>query len=69
MFVCRVFFADVLLAFFEVLYDEEIISEDAFYQWLNSEDTTEHPGKGIACASVAQFYKWLREANSAPDDS
>lgn len=61
-------FSDVLLSLFEVLFDEEIISEDAFYQWHSIEDKAEQPGKGIACASVAQFYNWLREANAASDD-
>ena len=52
----------MLRTFFETLYDEDIISEDAFFQWESSEDPTEQAGKGVAVTSVVQFFTWLREA-------
>jgi translation initiation factor 4G len=55
------------VSLFEVLYDEEVVSEDAFRQWYYNEDSTEHPGKGIARASAARFYKWLESI--PPDDT
>lgn len=47
---------------FDTLYDEDIISEDAFNQWEVSDDPAEQAGKGVARSSVVQFYRWLREA-------
>ncbi|CAH1774611.1 unnamed protein product [Owenia fusiformis] len=48
---------------FDTLYDEDIISEDAFNQWEASEDPAEQEGKGVARKSVVQFFTWLREAD------
>lgn len=52
---------------FDTLYDEDIISEEAFNTWHNSEDPKENEGKGVALKSVVQFFVWLREAEE--DDS
>ena len=52
----------MLRVFFDTLYDEDIISEDAFYQWEASKDPAETAGKGVAVTSVVQFFTWLREA-------
>ena len=54
-------FTDVLRTFFDTLYDEDIISEDAFNQWDQDEEPAE-AGKGVARSSVVQFFNWLREA-------
>jgi translation initiation factor 4G len=53
---------EVLRIFFDALYDEDIISEDAFCQWESSKDPAEQAGKGVAVTSVVQFFTWLREA-------
>jgi translation initiation factor 4G len=53
----------LLRSFFDILYDEDIISEDAFYQWDGSDDSAESAGKGVAKQSVLQFFIWLREAD------
>lgn len=37
--------ADLLRMFFDCLYDEEVISEDAFYKWESSKDPAEQNGK------------------------
>ncbi|XP_050413319.1 eukaryotic translation initiation factor 4 gamma 3 isoform X2 [Patella vulgata] len=51
----------VLRTFFETLYDEDIISEDAFNQWSNSNDPAEQEGKGVAMKQVFNFFAWLKE--------
>jgi translation initiation factor 4G len=56
------FISEVLRVFFDTLYDEDIISEDAFYQWEGYKDPAEQAGKGVAVTSVVQFFTWLREA-------
>lgn len=47
---------------FDTLYDEDIISEDAFNQWEKSNDPGEQEGKGVAMKQVVSFFTWLREA-------
>lgn len=60
--------AGVLRTFFDFLYDEDIISEDAFYKWEKSTDPAEKAGKGVAQTSVTQFFTWLREAEDEEQD-
>ncbi|XP_053379539.1 eukaryotic translation initiation factor 4 gamma 1-like [Mercenaria mercenaria] len=50
----------VLRGMFDTLYDEDIISEDAFFQWEKSEEEPE--GKGVCLKQAIQFFTWLREA-------
>ncbi|XP_078266306.1 eukaryotic translation initiation factor 4 gamma 1a [Rhinoraja longicauda] len=54
--------ASLLRTFFDVLYDEDVISEEAFYKWESSKDSAEQQGKGVALKSVTAFFTWLREA-------
>ncbi|CAC5366306.1 EIF4G [Mytilus coruscus] len=58
----------VLRTLFDVLYDEDIISEDAFTKWEGNANPTEQEGKEIAMKCVVQFFTWIREANDAPDE-
>ncbi|XP_072330345.1 eukaryotic translation initiation factor 4 gamma 1-like isoform X3 [Scyliorhinus torazame] len=53
---------NLLRTFFDVLYDEDVISEEAFYEWESSKDPAEQQGKGVALKSVTAFFTWLREA-------
>lgn len=55
--------------FFDCLYDEDVISEDAFYKWETSKDPAEQGGKGIALKSVTAFFTWLREAEEESEDN
>ncbi len=55
--------------FFDCLYDEDVISEDAFYQWETSKDPAEQQGKGVALKSVTAFFTWLREAEEDSEDN
>lgn len=61
--------ADLLRMFFDCLYDEDVISEDAFYKWETSKDLAEERGKGIALKSVTAFFTWLREAEEESEDN
>ncbi|XP_074507085.1 eukaryotic translation initiation factor 4 gamma 1-like [Sebastes fasciatus] len=54
--------ANLLRMFFDVLYDEDVIKEEAFHEWEASKDPAEQKGKGVAKRSVTAFFTWLREA-------
>uniref|UniRef100_A0A4W5Q0M9 Eukaryotic translation initiation factor 4 gamma 1 n=1 Tax=Hucho hucho TaxID=62062 RepID=A0A4W5Q0M9_9TELE len=53
--------ANLLRMFFDTLYDEDVIKEEAFYKWESSKDPAEMQGKGVALKSVTAFFTWLRE--------
>lgn len=59
--------ADLLGMFFDALYDEDVVKEDAFYSWESSKDPTEQQGKGVALKSVTGFFKWLRQEEEESD--
>ncbi|EHB13375.1 Eukaryotic translation initiation factor 4 gamma 3 [Heterocephalus glaber] len=55
--------ANLLWMFFNCLFDEEVISEDAFYKQESSKDPGEqNVQKGVALKSATAFFTWLREA-------
>ncbi|XP_052759827.1 eukaryotic translation initiation factor 4 gamma 3-like isoform X2 [Mya arenaria] len=47
----------LLKSLFHILYDEDIISEDAFVEWKRSED--EPDGKNTTLEHVVKFFEWL----------
>ena len=55
--------------FFDALYDEDVIKEEAFEKWGSSKDPAEQQGKGVALKSVTTFFTWLREADVESDNS
>uniref|UniRef100_T1IXX2 Eukaryotic translation initiation factor 4 gamma 2 n=1 Tax=Strigamia maritima TaxID=126957 RepID=T1IXX2_STRMM len=58
----------MLLRWFVLLYDMEIIEEEAFIKW--KEDITEdYPGKGKALFQVNQWLTWLEEAEEEEEAS
>nr|XP_030717565.1 eukaryotic translation initiation factor 4 gamma 1 isoform X5 [Globicephala melas] len=59
---------NLLRMFFDALYDEDVVKEDAFYSWESSKDPAEQQGKGVALKSVTAFFKWLREAEEEESD-
>jgi translation initiation factor 4G len=59
----------VLRELFNLLYDEDVISEEAFRLWEQSEDPAEQEGKGVALKSVVQFFTWLTEAEVEGDSN
>lgn len=60
---------DLLRMFFDALYDEDVIKEEAFYKWESSKDPAEQQGKGVALKSVTAFFTWLREAEDESDNN
>ncbi|XP_053384258.1 uncharacterized protein LOC123535690 isoform X1 [Mercenaria mercenaria] len=50
----------ILRGLFDTLYDEDLISEDAFFQWHGSKD--ELNGKEECLKQSTQFFTWLIEA-------
>ena len=52
----------MLITFFNTLFEENVISEDAFIQWEKNEDSAWQQGRGDAKMSVVQFFTWLEEA-------
>ncbi|XP_062987929.1 eukaryotic translation initiation factor 4 gamma 1 isoform X1 [Elgaria multicarinata webbii] len=61
--------ANLLRMFFDALYDEDVVKEEAFYKWESSKDAAEQQGKGVALKSVTAFYTWLREAEDESDNN
>ncbi|XP_045163531.2 eukaryotic translation initiation factor 4 gamma 3-like [Mercenaria mercenaria] len=49
----------VLRGLLDTLYDEDIISEEVFFQWEKSEEEPE--GKDMCLKQAIQFFTWLRE--------
>lgn len=60
---------NLLRMFFDALYDEDVIKEEAFYKWESSKDAAEQQGKGVALKSVTAFFTWLREAEDESDNN
>ena len=62
------FGSDVLRIMFEILYDEDVILEEAYFNWEKSEDSAEQEGKGVALKQVVAFLNWLHEAEDDDDE-
>ncbi|XP_078697103.1 eukaryotic translation initiation factor 4 gamma 3-like [Branchiostoma floridae x Branchiostoma belcheri] len=60
----------LLRRFFEILYDEALISEEAFFAWESNTDPAEQEGKASALAhkSVTVFFTLLRELRKEEND-
>ncbi|XP_077990018.1 uncharacterized protein LOC144444469 [Glandiceps talaboti] len=58
----------LLRIFFDKLYDEDLISEEALWAWKSSNDPNEQLGKEVALRSVDSFFTWLREADDDLSD-
>ena len=58
----------MLKLLFDFLYDEEVISEQTFFDWEKSQDPNECEGKGVAISSVNPFLTWLRQADVESDE-
>ncbi|XP_061536944.1 eukaryotic translation initiation factor 4 gamma 1-like isoform X3 [Phycodurus eques] len=57
--------ANLLRMFFDTLYDEDVIKDDAFFKWESCKDPAEQQGKGVALKSVTGFFTWLRQADES----
>ncbi|CAF3707843.1 unnamed protein product [Adineta steineri] len=49
---------------FDIFYDEECVSEDTFYEWLNQPDQSEIEGHSIVVVSTKDFFDWLQQAET-----
>jgi translation initiation factor 4G len=54
--------SDMLSRFFNTLYDEEVITEEAFMTWKQDENPSRQEGKGPALQATAAFFEWLQSA-------
>jgi len=53
---------------FEILYDSDVLSSEAFELWQKSDGPKEsQPGKGVAVASTRQFFTKLAEDKDDED--
>ncbi|EHB11604.1 Eukaryotic translation initiation factor 4 gamma 1 [Heterocephalus glaber] len=59
---------NLLRMFFDELYDEDMVKEEAFYSWESSKDPAVQLGKGVGLKSVTAFFNWLREAEVEESD-
>ncbi|CAH1735438.1 unnamed protein product [Chironomus riparius] len=59
----------LLNSIFEVLYDNDVLSVEAFEKWKNSDDPSENQGKGVAVCSTRQFFTKLAEDEDDDDDT
>jgi len=53
----------LLHSIFEKMYDDDVLTEDAFFQWEKHDDPADQVGKGVALKSCTQFFTWLKEAD------
>ncbi|KAG8180922.1 hypothetical protein JTE90_020148 [Oedothorax gibbosus] len=57
----------LLRQIFDILYDDDVITEETFKVWESSTDPNESEGKGVAVHSVKSFFFWLRESESGEE--
>ncbi|KAG8175493.1 hypothetical protein JTE90_025507 [Oedothorax gibbosus] len=57
----------LLRQIFDILYDDDVITEETFKVWESSTDPNESEGKGVAVHSVKSFFTWLRESESGEE--
>ncbi len=64
---CSIFLGE-LHQFFEFLYDNDVVSEEALFAWEKCENPAEAEGKGVAITSTTQFFSWLRLAEDEEEE-
>jgi translation initiation factor 4G len=55
--------AGLLCQIFQVLWDDNTISNETFIAWEESVDPAEQAGKGVALKSLTTFFTALREGD------
>ncbi|WAR14208.1 IF4G1-like protein [Mya arenaria] len=60
--VCQSAITGLLRGYFDIFYDEDIITEDVFSE--SEEGENEPEGKTTALEQVVQFLEWLKEARA-----
>jgi translation initiation factor 4G len=46
---------------FDVLYDDDVVSDTTFFRWRDERMFGEQCGRGVAISTLNQFFKWLEE--------
>ncbi|XP_067006474.2 eukaryotic translation initiation factor 4 gamma 1 isoform X2 [Anabrus simplex] len=59
----------LLCSIFQVLWDNNFISNESFIAWHDSKDSQESPGKGVALKSSTSFFTALREGEDDSEES
>ncbi|XP_071034173.1 eukaryotic translation initiation factor 4 gamma 3 isoform X2 [Parasteatoda tepidariorum] len=54
----------ILRQIFDILYDDDVITEESFKSWEQSDDINKVEGKGVALQSLKSFFTWLKETDS-----
>ncbi|XP_042912789.2 eukaryotic translation initiation factor 4 gamma 3-like, partial [Parasteatoda tepidariorum] len=54
----------ILRQIFDIFYDDNVITEESFKNWEQSDDINEVEGKGVALHSLKSFFTWLKETDS-----
>lgn len=54
---------------FDIFYDGDCVSEEAFFDWSKNPDPAESEGHSIVVMSTKDFFTWLKEADAEEDDS
>ncbi len=49
---------------FDIFYDEECVSEEAFFEWLRQPDQSETEGHAVVVISTQDFFIWLEQADN-----
>ena len=62
-------FSEMLLTFFNTLYDEEVITEDSFVTWKNDNNPSRQEAKGPAVQATTSFFEWLQSAAEETHES
>ena len=52
----------MLSQFFDTLYDEEVLTEEAFMKWKQDENPLRQEAKGPALQATHTFFEWLQAA-------
>ncbi|CAF1176047.1 unnamed protein product [Rotaria sp. Silwood1] len=53
---------------FDLFYDEECVSKDAFFEWLKHPDQSETEGHAIVVMSTKDFFSWLQHAETKVEE-
>ena len=53
---------------FDIFYDEECVSEEAFFEWLNQPDPSETEGHAVVGLSTKDFFEWLEQSGSDAEE-
>lgn len=61
-------FSELLHQFFDTLYENDILSDEAFEAWEKCNDAGEQEGKGVAIKSTTQFLTWLKESVNTDEE-